>query len=52
MDWLVYGLAGLVFIFTLGNICFTILTIIETNDYLCEKKAKFLERLNIKKNKE
>lgn len=50
MDWLIYCLAGLVFICTLANICFTILAIIETNDFLYAKKMKFLEWLHRRKN--
>lgn len=52
MDWLKYAGVGFILICTLINLGLTILTVIETNDYLYEKKTKFLERLNRKKNKE
>lgn len=52
MDWLKYAGVGFILICTLINLGSTILTVIETNDYLYEKKTKFLERLNRKKNKE
>ena len=51
MDWLKYAGVGFILICTLINLGLTILTIIETNDYLYEKKTRFLERLNRKKNK-
>lgn len=49
MDWLKY--AGVIFVLVciLINVGFTILTIIETNDFLYEKKTKFLEWFNRKK---
>lgn len=51
MNWLKYAGVGFIFICTLINLGLTILTIIETNDFLYEKKTKFLKRLNRKKNK-
>ena len=48
MNWLKYAGVGFIFICTLINVGLTILTIIETNDYLYAKKTKFLERLNRK----
>lgn len=52
MDWLKYAGVGFIFICTLINVGLTIKTVIETNEFLYEKTAKFLERLNRKKNKE
>lgn len=52
MDWLKYVGVGFIFICILINVGLMILTIIETNDYLYEKKTKFLEWLHRRKNKE
>lgn len=49
MDWLKYAGVGFIFICTLINVGLTIMTVIETNDFLYEKKTKFLEWFNRKK---
>ena len=49
MDWLKYGGVGFILICTLINLGLTILTIIETNDFLYEKKTEFLKWLNRRK---
>lgn len=49
MNWLKYAGVGFIFICTLINVGLTIMTVIETNDFLYEKKTKFLEWFNRKK---
>lgn len=49
MDWLKYAGVGFIFICTLINVGLTIMTVIETNDFLYEKKTKFLEWFNRKR---
>ena len=49
MNWLKYAGVGFIFICTLINVGLTIMTVIETNDFLYEKKTKFLEWFNRKR---
>lgn len=48
MNWLKYAGVGFIFICTLINVGLTILTIIETNDFLDRKKTEFLDWFNKK----
>lgn len=52
MNWLKYVGVGFIIICTLINLGLTILTIFETNDFLYEKKIKFLEWFHRKKNRD